>query len=258
MQSANGMAQSQDVNLGSSQPATPSPHTESAPAPEVTREERTFRQAEVNDIVRRAKNDAVETYRRMQTERPDYVEQKYSDVRQPQIAPQQPYQPHINQSEDRIKALVAEESQKHLENARLEALRQHQDAQAQKTVQNFWNKVLPGREKYQDFDTVAGDIDYRAFPNVVQLLGDYVENSSDVLYELGKNRSNMFLLESLADRSPHDAIKEVQRMSQAIKDNEAAKKAQLPKEPLSQMRPTTGGTDDGALSVSDYRKKYRV
>lgn len=258
MESANGMAQSSDSNVQatSQQPVTTSQPATSAPAQE-HREERTFRQTEVNDIVKRAKSEAIDSFRRMQTERPDYVEQKYGDMRQPQVT--QPQTQQFDGSPDeRIRKLVAEESARHLENARLEALRQHQDQQAQKTVQNFWNKVLPGREKYQDFDKIAGDIDFKAFPNVVQLLGDYVDNSGDVLYELGKDRIKMANLEQLANMSPRDAIVQVQRMSESIRDNETASKVRLPNEPLSQMRPTNAGTDNGAMSVSDYRKKYKV
>jgi hypothetical protein len=49
----------------------------------------------------------------------------------------------------------------------------------------------------------------------------------------------------------------VQRLSQSIKDNESAGKMRHPNEPLSQMRPSNTGTDNGAMSVKDYRSKYR-
>jgi len=64
-----------------------------------------------------------------------------------------------------------------------------------KRCKNFQDKVQVGREKYQDFDKVTGDVDYARFPNVVRLLGDLIDNSGDVAYELGKDRGKLALLE---------------------------------------------------------------
>ena len=89
-------------------------------------------------------------------------------------------------------------------------------------------------------------------------MGDYVDNSHDVLYELGKDRIKMANLETLAHMSPNDAIIQAQRLSQSIKDNEVASKIKTPNEPLSQIRPSNTGTDNGAMSVKDYRAKYQV
>ncbi len=129
---------------------------------------------------------------------------------------------------------------------------------AQRTVQNFYSKTQTGKEKYQDFEAVTGDIQLARFPNVVRLLGDHVENADDVLYELGKDRTKMAMIENLAALSPQDAIKQTQRLAASLKENNDAKRMRIPNEPLSQMRPSTTGTDSGALSVSDYRKKYKV
>ena len=96
------------------------------------------------------------------------------------------------------------------------------------------------------------------YPNVVQLLGDYVDNSGDILYSLGQDFTKMELIESMAVRNPMAAIQHMQKLSQSIKDNEAAGKVKLPNEPLHQMRPSNTGTDSGAMSVRDYRNKYKA
>jgi len=131
---------------------------------------------------------------------------------------------------------------------------------AQKTVQNFWNKVLTGREKYQDFDKVIGNVNLSQYPGVVQLLSDVVDNSGDMLYHLAGEEAKMAELQRLAEdpRFQHIAISQAQRLSQSLKDNEAAGKVKHPNEPLSQLRPSNTGTDSGAMSVRDYRNKYRV
>jgi hypothetical protein len=244
----NGLSQGNDIP--SSQPTTPAPTQGAQEAPRV-QEERSFRQSEVNEIVKRAKNDAVETYRRLNAEQPQYAQQKYGDY-----TPSQTVNNTFN--EDSYRKIAAEEAKRHLEEVRQDALRQSQDEQAKRTVQNFFAKTGKGREKYQDFDQVTGDVDLGRFPNVVQLLSEFVENSDDVFYELGKDRIKLANLEQLANLSPNDAIVQARRLSQSIKDNQASQKVRFPNEPLSQMRPSNTGTDTGAMSVGDYRKKYKV
>jgi len=255
MQSSNGIGQSQDTSGNTSAPAqTTSPPLSPAP----TTDERVFKQSEVNEIVKKAKHGAVEDYRRLSTERPDYVEQKYShtDIQQPQRTFQYPQTPSPTETD--IRRLAGEEAQRLRDQWQQEARTKSEAEHAQRTVSAFWNKISPGKDKYQDFDKVTGDIQLARFPNVVQLLADYVDNADDVLYDLGKDRSKMATLEQLAYMSPSDAIVQAQRLSQSLKDNNAASKIKVPNEPLSQMRPSNTGTDNGVLSVKDYRARYKV
>lgn len=246
---ANGMSQSQDT---SSQPVVSSVVNESASAPKAI-EERTFKQSEVNDIVQRAKHDVEARYKRMQQEQPQYLQQKYGDTSNQTIN-----QPVNN--DDHYRRIAAEEAQRLRDDWMREATERTQAESAQRTVQNFWTKIAPGKEKYQDFESVTGDIDLQRFPNVIQLLGDYVENSHDVLYALGQDRTKMANLEQLALLSPKDAIVAAKRLAQSIKDNEDATKVRQPREPLSQMRPSNTGTDSGVKAVKDYRRdpRFRV
>jgi len=246
MEQAQGMSQGQE----SSAPVSSAPPV-SAPAPAAP-EERTFRQSEVSNLVSRAKNEAVEAYRRQQTEQPQYVEQKYGESRPPA-------QPNNTPPDDsRIRQVAAEEAKRHFETIRQDAYQKSQDEMAQRTVQNFRTKVQASKDKYQDFDKVAPGEDVLAsYPNVVQLLGDFVDNSGDILYHIGQDLTKLELIESMAMRSPQTAVKHMQKLSQSLKDNDAAGKVRLPNEPLSQMRPSNTGTDSGAMSVRDYRNKYR-
>ena len=257
MDQAQGMSQGQDTSASVSTPVTSSQTSPSAPAPQTSHEERTFRQSEVTDLVRRAKSDALDSYKRMQTEQPQYLDQKLGDSRpQNQLAPSQ------NQSsmnEQQIRQMAAEEAKRHMEGVRQEAYQKSQDEMAQRTINNFRSKVQAGKEKYSDFDKVVPGNDILVnYPNVVHLLGDFVDNSADILYHIKDDLTKMELIESMANRSPQAAIAHMQKLSQSLKDNEAASKVRLPNEPLSQMRPSNTGTDNGAMSVKDYRKKYRV
>jgi len=242
----NGMSQSIDTSSSQTVTSSQPPVQSNAPA---TQDERTFRQQEVSEIVKRAKHDAVESYRKMQTEQPQYLQQKYGDANVAQPS---------NFGEEHYRKIAAEEAQKHLDGVRKEALQKSQDEHAQRTVDNFFNKISAGKEKYKDFDSVTGDVELARFPNVVQLMADHVDNAGDVYYELTKDRTKMAMLEQLALMSPKDAIVQARRLSQSIKDNEAASKIRTPNEPLSQLRPSNTGTDNGAMSVKDYRKKYKV
>jgi hypothetical protein len=245
---ANGLGQDNGSLNVQNVPSNPSIAQD---APQPAMDERVFKQSEVNDIVRRAKNDAVETFKRLQVEQPQYAQQKYADTPQ--------YQPSQSTSgEDHYRKIAAEEAKRHFESVKQDALRQNQDEMAKRTVQNFFSKTSKGREKYQDFDQVTGDVDLGRFPNVVQLLGDILENSEDVFYELGKDRIKMANLEHLATISPNDAIVQARRLAQSIKDNQNASNAKQARAPLDQIKPTNYGTEDNPLSVSDFRKKYRL
>lgn len=249
----NGLSQGNDIP---SQPVPSSTQAQAQVAPTpVSQDERSFRQSEVNEIVKRAKNDAVETYKRLHAEQPQYAQQKYGDGSSPSITR---LDANATFNEETYRKIALEEAKRHFEEVKQDALQQSQNESAKRTVQNFFAKTVKGREKYQDFDQVTGDVDLSRFPNVVQLLGEYIENSDDVFYELGKDRIKLANLESLAERSPNDAISHAKRLSQSIRDNQSASKMRLPNQPLSQLKPSTTGTESGALSVGDYRKKYKV
>jgi hypothetical protein len=237
-----------EVNLGQSTdnavPATSMPV-------EPTPTERTFRQSEVNDLVKRVKHEAVEDYRRLQTNQPEYAQQKYGNT--------PPQQNNYSQSlpESDVRRMAAEEAQRLRDQWVSDNQARNEQEYAQKIVKNFYDKIATGKEKYQDFDQVTGNIQYASFPNVVQLLAEHVENSGDVMYELGKDRLKMAQLESLAERSPNDAVAYAKRLADSIRDNEVANKMRTPNAPLSQQRPSNTGTDSGPLSMADLKRKYK-
>lgn len=258
MESSQGIVTSQDTS-NSAPVINSSPVESNYSAPAVTQaEERSFRQSEVNEIVKKAKYGAVEDYKRISQQQPDYAQQKYGSAA-PQV--QQPYTTPQNSgqsSDEQLRRIASEEIQRSRDEWLSEARNRAETEAAQRVVQNFWNKIGTGKEKYQDFEQITGDIEYARFPNVVQLLADHVDNAGDIMYELGKDRVKMAAIEQLASMSPKDAITHMQKLSKSIKDNEAAGKVRMPNEPLSQLRPSNTGTDNGALSVKDLRRKYMV
>ncbi len=246
----------------------PAPAAVSAPAPTARQESdgRVFRQPEVDDIVKRAKHEAVERYRRLSVEQPEYARQKYGDVAPPaQSAPYQGSQ-QSNQStyglsqlsQDDVRRMAAEEFQRLGTEQREREQRSALEKDAQRIATEFLGKLSAGKELYQDFDSVVGDVQFGSFPNVVQLATVYAENTADVMYELAKDRTRMAMLETLAERSPSDAKVQMQRFAKSIKDNAEAGRLRHPREPLSQIRPSNAGMDAGGRNeVRDMKMKYK-
>ncbi len=210
--------------------------TETIQSQEVVSQERLFKQSELNEIVGRAKHDAVESFKRQNIQQQPAISANAKSL-----------------SEDDVKRVTSEELNRHREQWQASVNAE----QAKRIVNNFFDKISPGHEKYQDFDSVTGDIDLKNYSNVVQLLAEHVDNASDVLYELGNNRLKLSGLEVMADKSPHDAIREVKRLSESIKSNESASQVKSPNSPLTQQRPSNTGTDSSVLSMADLKRKYR-
>jgi hypothetical protein len=217
-----------------------------------TSTERVFKQSEVNDLIKRVKSEEFQKRERLYQEQPQYAAEKYGS--QPTS---QPTDSSLNESEYR--RIAAEEAQRIRDQEKSEWQSRSEQENAQRIVKNFWDKISTGKEKYEDFDKVTGDIELSRFPNVVQILSEHLDNSSDVLYELGKNRLKMAQLEQLSYMSPKDAMIEAKRLAESIKANEAAGKYKQPNAPLSQQRPSNVGTEAGSvLSMRDLKAKYKA
>src|SRR5579863_1745634 len=248
---AEGISPGQDNQSLPPAPSSPAPESQASSDDRVLNE-RVFKQSEVNDIVKKAKYGAVEDYKRISTQQPAYAQQKYGEQQA------YPTPPANALPEEHVRKLAAEEFQRTNSEIAKDAQQKYNMEQAQRVLNTFREKAMLGKDKYQDYEAMVGDIDYSKFTNVVSILADYVDNAHDILYELGRDRFKLVQLEQLAERSPHDAIAQAKRMSKAIKDNESASRYKIPNEPLSQLRPSNTGTDNGVMGVKDYRSKYRV
>jgi hypothetical protein len=215
-----------------------------------TNSERLFRQSELNEIVGRAKHDAVESFKRQNA-------QQQSQSTQQSYA-QQSNNSQKTLSEDDVKRLTTEELGRQREEWERQTLEKKHADEAQRIVSAYKDKIAAGRDKYQDFEAVTSNVDMRYYPNVVQLLAEHVDNSADILYDLAKNRTKLGNLEFMCGHNPQDAIYEIKRLAESIKANESSSQIRSPNTPLSQQRPSNTGTDSGALSMTDLKRKYRA
>lgn len=150
-------------------------------------------------------------------------------------------------TEEQVRQMIADEAQ-----------RQNQVAAAHGMLTNFANQMGTGKGKYSDFDeTVANLGDLRNISHVVQLATE-TGIAGDVMYELGRNPGKVASLTTLAYINPQLAKAEMKKLADSIKTNEQAKDVPSVDEPLSQVKPSTVGTDSGSKTVRDLRKKYRA
>ena len=209
--------------------------------------ERVFKQSELNEIVGRAKHEAVESFKRQQTQQA------------PQHASIEPPHSQKSLSEDDVKRLTTEELNRQREEWERQNLERQQAETAKRIVSSYQEKIAAGKDKYQDFEAVTNNVDMRYYPNVVQLLAEHVDNAADVFYDLARNRTKLHQIESVCQHNPQDAIYEIQRLSTSIKANEDISRVKSSNSPLSQQRPSNTGTDSGgALSMKDLKNKYRA
>lgn len=211
--------------------------------------EKMLPQSQVNDIVSNAKREAaaraVEAYKRQQAEQSPSLSSQYQE------------QGTRVSSEDDIKRVANDEIKRHFGELQREAEERAQMEAANRIVGQFKDKIVAGKDKFSDFESVTGNVAMQYYPNVVQLLAEQVDNTADVLYHLAKNRDKLYRLESLSAHNPADAIYEIKRLADSIKSNDLGSNVKEANAPLSQQRPSNTGTESGSLSWSDLKRKYR-
>jgi hypothetical protein len=215
--------------------------------------EKLLKQSDVDRIVHARMNEAMNKgeqagYRKAVEELKNQSSQTQSMQSAPSMGGMQQFTP------DQIKQMVADESRRQVEHMKQEAYVQH-------VAQDLRQKLDSGKSKYSDFDEVVGplrkDIE-SGNPALAQiaLMAQRAGNPEDIFYDLGNNPHKVASLITLAHTSPSVAEQEMQKLSASIKQNEAAHQSQSVKEPLSQIRPSTTGTDNGAMSVRDFRSMF--
>lgn len=211
--------------------------------------EKLLRQSQVNNLVGHAKSQAYEKGKR------DAMAELSNQA--PQIPPQSMGGvPQL--SEEQLSKMVAEHSQKHLEKIlheqQMAAINQHHH----QVAHEFTQKLNVGKEKYPDWDTTTKHLDYVKFPDLVRLTHG-LDNTADVLYDLAKNPHKVAAINGLLiNPATHEmAFSEVQKLSNSIKNNELAAQQPSVNEPLSQLKSSSIGTDNGSYTVRDFRNKYR-
>ncbi len=200
-------------------------------APQDVAQEKVLKQSEVNELVGRIKHEA-------------YTKGLRDAQQTTQSVPQQNMGGMPQLTEEQVRQMIADEAQK-----------QTQLAAVQHTLSNFHQQMQAGTGKYSDFnETVAKLGNLQNIPHVVKLATD-TGIAGDVMYELGRNPGKVASLTTLAYINPQLAEEEMKKLASSIKTNEQASLAPNIAEPLSQVKPSTVGKDNGSNAVRDLRRR---
>jgi hypothetical protein len=202
-------------------------------------QERLYKESEVNDIVGKKKQHAY------QKGKADAMAE-LQNQQQPQAQPMDSM-PTQSMHPDQVRQMIADEHAKTMYQLQVKQI--HDD---------FNHKVMAASSKYPDFqETVSSLVSSgHSVPLELMMLANSVDNTGDVIYDLAKNPAKVGALLNLTQRqdTAHLAIKEMQGLSSSIKQNEAAQNMKNAPEPLSQLKSSYTGTDNGSYSVRDFKK----
>ncbi len=163
-------------------------------------------------------------------------------------------------SPDQIQRMIDETASRKvnemIQRQQQEQMSQQYAAEGHRVANKFMHNLNTGKGEYEDFDNVFKVEDFQNMPDVIRLAAD-TDNTADVMYELAKNPSKAQAIDSLALKTPRLAQIEMQKLSDSIKKNKEAQKSKAADEPLSQIRRSNAGADNGSMSVTDFRKMFR-
>lgn len=209
---------------------------ESAQESQAKKAERLFTRDEVAKISNTVKNETYEKARR------EALEELKRDQELSRTQQQQSQSSQVSSNEEQTRRMINEEVE-----------RRAQRLEAEKIVSEFSQKLTAGKEKYSDFNETIGLLNLPQNTHLVQWANG-LDNTADVLYEIAKHPSKFANLQMLAATAPHMAVQEMMSLSKSIKQNEDAVKQKSPSQPLSQVKPSNTGTDNGSMTVRDYKK----
>jgi hypothetical protein len=195
--------------------------------------EKMLPQSQVNKIAAQARSEGVERARK------EY---------EAKLAESQSSMGGISQmSPEHLQQMIAEAAQKHVD-------QQARMMTANKLVHEFTSKVTAGSAQYPDFEEKVSQLRLDKNPLLV-VLANSADNTAGVLYDLANHPHKIGNILALANNpaTEHLAQLEIMRLSKSIKDNEDAQKQAMPADPLSQLKPSTLGKDNGVMSVKDLR-----
>lgn len=149
-------------------------------------------------------------------------------------------------SQDDIRRMIQEE-----------AYKMSQHAMAQQIEKDWLSTMNAEKDKDPEFAELYDELNIEAHPDLV-LWVNGMDNKAAIVKDIAKNPGKFSSILMLArSGSPELAKKELNKLSVSIKANEEAQKQAKVDAPLSQMKPSNIGTDNGEMSVSDYRLLFK-
>lgn len=221
------------------QPVNVQPETVAA-EPVQERAERTFTQAQMNAVAAREARKAEER-----------AEARLRAEYEARLSQQQPQQQAQNVGG--IPQMTQQDLQRVIREEAYNMSRQHQAAQIE---QDWLGAMDAERQADPGFAELYDATGIENHPNLILAMSG-LENKAKVVKDLGNNPSKYANILMLANGgSPKLAERELKKLSASIRANEEAKAAPKVDAPLSQIRASNIGGDDGNysnMSVSDFK-----
>ena len=233
--------------------------TDLSPEANAEPQEPTLTQTKVNELIGRAKQSAYDKAKR------EIMEEA---AQQAQAIEQEQAQAPAPQQQQAAQAPQVDEEQ--LYQSIREKLLQEEAAQKQqqeeyavkvnKIAQDYFSKMSGGGEMFDDYTEVMKEFDPSQFKELI-LLTAQMDNTLPIMYELAKNPQNLATLDhyarsgnyDFAQKLLNDLDKSISGNQKAMQDNRTANS------PLDRLKPSPGsGVDGSAMSIRDYKAKYRT
>lgn len=211
----------------------------------ITENEKTLSTSEVNDIVKREKARAAEKVRReMKAEHDEEIERLKSS------AGKSSHSFDIQEIKKNVKAELMSDFEAEQKAAELE----EQKVRVKEQADKYHLKMSKGSEHFPDFQEMLGDFEPDKFPNTALLAADF-DNTPEIMYELSRNPAKLIEIEALSKTLPRMAMRQLKILSDSIVKNLDAKAENVTTEPpLSRIKPSTAGADNGKMTLNDFKK----
>lgn len=130
--------------------------------------------------------------------------------------------------------------------------------ESEKISQEILSKFDESKKKYEDFEEETQGVNYEYHAPVL-LLANKFDNTGDIFYELQKKPSKLITIHGLLHAGDKEkALSEIKKISDSIKNNEAAVNSKKPPRPLNQIKSSNIAGDTGSkgyVRISDLRKQ---
>ena len=231
------------VEAPSAEPVTDTSVSEApAESPQSAPAEKMYTQAQANAIMAKVERKAEERARG--EARAEYERQ----IAQAQAAQAQPQSLGgiQQQSSEQVRQMIHEE-----------AWRMTRESQAKQIESNWESAMDAERMSDPEFGKLYDALQIEKHPELVIWMSG-MDNKAAAVKELAQNPGKYATVLMLAKGdAPELAKMELNKLSASIKANEQAKKAPQVDAPLSQIKSSNLGVDNGNMSVTDYRAMFR-
>jgi hypothetical protein len=216
-------------------------------APEIpvsTQAEKMIPQSKVDEMIRHSNGRVAAKSRQQALE--EFKAQQGSQTQS---------QPSGALSAEDTRRIASEEAQRAYQDMVNAQYHQANQAEGQRIAAEFQSKIDAAKEEFPELRSNIEKVGMQNFPSVAYLANS-VEDTAAVLDELFKNPIKMINIEQAAQKSPYLAEQEMKKLAQSISINKQAAQTKIANEPLSRLKPTSIGADNGSQSVSDFRKMF--